>query len=346
MENNRIIDLRSDTISKPGTEMLEFMHSVNMSKIGDDVFGEDEYVKDLETLTAEIFGMDAGLFCPSGTMTNQIAIHLQSGPGKEVICDAISHVYIYEGGGIAANSSASVKLMNGENGKFTSNDLINGINKEDVHFPRTSLVCIENTVNRGGGACWDLNEIQKISEVCKKNDLKFHLDGARLFNAIVAKNEDPKIYGQLFDSISICFSKGLGAPVGSVLLGKNDFIYEAKRVRKRWGGGMRQSGFIAAAGIYALNHNINRLSIDHKRAKLIGNCLEKNAKVKMVLPVETNIVIFELNDDVYFESFLEELNKWRIKAVHIGNNRIRFVFHINQTEADIQYLRDVIEGLN
>jgi len=342
MKTNTKVDLRSDTISFPSSEMLEYMHNLNPNKIGDDVFGEDQYVTELEEFASEIFGMEAGLFCPSGTMTNQIAIHLQSGAGKEVICDAISHVYIYEGGGIAANSNASVRLLNGENGKFTSEDVLKNINKDDLHFPKTSLVCIENTVNRGGGACWNINEIEKIKEVCDSNKINLHLDGARIFNAIVANNENPKNYGQIFNSISICLSKGLGAPVGSVLLGSKSFISESKRVRKRWGGGMRQAGFIAGAGLFALNNNIERLSTDHARAKEIGTVLKTKNWVKTVLPIETNIVIFELIDNVSFESFLNNLAEKGIKAIHIGDNKIRFVFHINQTNEDIQYLKEIL----
>ena len=343
---DRIIDLRSDTISKPSSEMLQKMFEIDLNKIGDDVFGEDQYLNELETYASKMFGMEAGLFCPSGTMTNQIAIHLQSGPGKEVICDAISHVYVYEGGGIAANTGASVRLLNGNNGKFTAEQVYQNINKEDVHFPRTSMVCIENTVNRGGGACWDLSEIKKIKAVCEEKNLKFHLDGARIFNALVAKNEDPKEYGKLFDSISICLSKGLGAPVGSVLLGSSDFIKEARRVRKRWGGGMRQAGFLASAGLYAIQHQVERLKIDHQRAFKIGEILKQHPLVKLVLPIETNIVIFELLENVSFESFLAKLHDSNIRAIHIGENRIRFVFHLNQSDGDIENLENVLLKLN
>jgi threonine aldolase len=343
MKTKLNIDLRSDTISFPSKEMLEFMQNLNLDNIGDDVFGEDKYVTELEELASKIFGMEAGLFCPSGTMTNQIAIHLQSGAGKEVICDAISHVYLYEGGGIAANSNASVRLLHGENGKFRAEDVLKNINKEDVHFPRTSLVCIENTVNRGGGACWDFSEIEKIKNVCDSNKINLHLDGARIFNAIVANDENPQKYGKIFNSISICLSKGLGAPVGSVLLGSKSFIFEARRVRKRWGGGMRQAGFIAGAGIYALNNNIHRLASDHQRAKEIGEILVNRNWVKTVLPIETNIVIFELFDNVSFESFLSKLGEFGIKAIHIGDNKIRFVFHINQTNEDIEYLKEILQ---
>jgi threonine aldolase len=336
------IDLRSDTVSKPTPEMSDYIRSIDEDLVGDDVFGEDQYVNELQTYAAQLFGMEAALYCPSGTMTNQIAIHLHTGPGTEVICHEQSHVFLYEGGGIAANSGASSLLQYGNNGQFSAEAVLKAIRKEDVHFPRTKLVCIENTVNRGGGACWDMLEIENISTVCQSNQLAFHLDGARIFNAMVHKNESPLQYGKLFDSISICLSKGLGAPVGSLLLGKHDFIYNARRIRKRWGGGMRQAGYMAAAGLFALKNNIIRLKIDHERALLIANTLKSVRGLKAILPVETNIIIFEMENFDQVQSVLAHLKNNGIKANHIGDNRIRFVLHINLSDQDITRVCEVL----
>ncbi|MES1224077.1 MAG: GntG family PLP-dependent aldolase, partial [Bacteroidota bacterium] len=267
-----LIDFRSDTVTKPTKGMLDAMMKAN---VGDDVFGEDPSINELESYAAALFSMEEGLFCPSGTMTNQIAIKCHTQPGDEVICDESAHIYQYEGGGIAFNAGASVKLLNGDRGRITAEQVAASINADDVHKARTSLVCLENTSNRGGGSCYDFEEIKKIKEVCGANNLDFHLDGARLFNALVAKKETAKQYGEVFDSISICLSKSLGCPVGSVLLGKKDFIKKARRVRKAFGGGMRQAGFLAAAGIYALNNHITRLAEDHTHARLIADALSR-----------------------------------------------------------------------
>ena len=248
--------------------MLEAMFN---APVGDDVFGEDPSVNKLEAMSAEMFGMEAAVFCPSGTMTNQIAIKCHTQPGDEIICDKVSHVYIYEGGGIAFNSGCQVKALDGQRGRITANQVLESINPDDVHKARTSLISLENTANRGGGSCYEFAEIELIKEVCLNNNLKFHLDGARLWNALVAKTESPKQYGEVFDSISICLSKGMGTPVGSLLLGKTDFIKQARRVRKVFGGGMRQAGYLAAAGIYALENNIERLAEDHHHAKQIAD---------------------------------------------------------------------------
>lgn len=337
--NKNKIELRSDTFTLPTKEMKEAMFS---AEVGDDVFGEDPTVNALETYCADLFGMETALFCSSGTQTNQIAIKMHTKPGDEVICHELAHIYLYEGGGIAYNSGASVKLISGDYGRFTTKQAINCINKEDIHFPTSSLISVENTVNRGGGACWDFEEIKEISELSKAKGLKFHLDGARLFNALVAKKETPKQYGAVFDSISICLSKGLGAPVGSVLIGSKADIKLAKRIRKVMGGGMRQAGFLAAAGLYALEHNIKRLADDHQNAKFIEQTLKEQTWVKETFPVETNIVIFKMVEEVPFERFLNYLNENEIKASGIGNNSIRFVFHLGQDEGQIITLRDYI----
>ena len=246
-----MIDYRSDTVTRPTPGMLAFMQS---APVGDDVFGEDPSIISLERITAAKFGMEAGLFCPSGTMTNQLAIKTHTQAGDEVICDELSHIYQYEGGGIAFNSGCSVKLLHGDRGRVTAEQVLAGINAEDVHKPITRLVSLENTSNRGGGACYDFNEFLNIKKVTEQHGLALHLDGARLFNALVYKQEAAIEYGNIFDSISICLSKGLGAPVGSVLIGSHSFITKARRWRKVFGGGMRQAGYLAAAGIYAMDH--------------------------------------------------------------------------------------------
>jgi threonine aldolase len=328
-----IIDFRSDTVTRPTAGMLGAMMK---AKVGDDVFGEDSSINELENMSAEMFGMEAGLFCPSGTMTNQIAIKCHTQPGDEVICDESSHVYQYEGGGIAFNSGASVKLLYGDRGRITAEQVIAAINPDDPHRAHTSLVCLENTSNRGGGSCYDFAEIKKMQTLCNEKGLGFHLDGARLWNALVAKNETAKQYGEAFDSISICLSKSLGCPVGSVLLGKKDLIKKARRIRKAFGGGMRQAGFIAAAGIYALQNNIDRLAEDHKHAKQIAETIVKKAFTKFVLPVETNIIIFELTDGMTAPELVSKLKEHNILGYAISPNRVRLVLHLDINKEMVQ----------
>lgn len=338
----QIIDLRSDTVTKPTPKMLLAMQNAN---VGDDVFGEDPTVLELENKTASMFGMEAGIFCPSGTMTNQIAIKVLTQPLTEVICDKLSHVYNYEGGGIAFNSAASVRLINGDRGRFTANDVLENINPDNIHYPVTSLVCIENTCNRGGGVYWDINEIRRISEVCGQQNLKLHLDGARIFNALVETKENTKEYGKLFDTISICLSKGLGAPVGSVLIGKKEHIDAAKRVRKVLGGGMRQAGYLAAAGIYALDNTIERLKEDHKRAKAIAEIINTKSFVQELYPVDTNIVVFKLADDYPSEKIIQDLAKQNIKVVPFGKQTIRMVTHLDIDDEMVERVTKLLKGL-
>lgn len=326
---NAQIDLRSDTVTRPTKEMLDAMF---LAKVGDDVFGDDPTVNELEKKAASMFGKEAGIFCPSGTMTNQIAIKVHTKPGDEVICDESSHVYRYEGGGIAFNSGSSVKLIKGDRGRITAEQVLECINPDDVHAPRTSVVVAENTSNRGGGSCYKFDDLEKISKLCKENNLKFHLDGARIFNALAETGESTLEVGKIFDSVSICLSKGLGAPVGSVLLGDNAFIKQARRVRKVFGGGMRQAGYLAAAGIYALDHHVDRLKEDHRKAKVIGAGLKKCNFVKEVLPVETNILVFRLADHVKDVEFLQKLKDKNILAVGFGPGTIRFVTHLDFTD--------------
>ncbi len=325
-----IIDFRSDTVTRPTPGMQEAMMK---APVGDDVFGEDPSINALQEMTADLFGMEAALFCPSGTMTNQIAIKCHTQPGDEVICDESSHIYQYEGGGIALNSGASVKLLYGDRGRINARQVEEAIQPDDVHRAHTRMVSLENTSNRGGGSCYTFSEIQAIQQVCMRHDLAFHLDGARLWNAIVARKEDPLHYGKVFDSISICLSKSLGCPVGSLLLGTKDFIKKAKRYRKVFGGGMRQGGFMAAAGIYALEHHIERLKEDHANAKAIATAISSRSFVKMMLPVETNIIIFELDESLTAPQLVARLKEQDILGYAISPNRVRLVTHLDITPA-------------
>lgn len=320
-----IIDLRSDTLTKPTPGMLQAMWA---AEIGDDVFGEDPTVNALEQKLADMFGMEAGLFCPSGTMTNQIAIRLHTGLQTEVICHKYSHIYLYEGGGIMSNSLASVKLLDGPYGKISPQDILDSINPDDVHAPETTLVSLENTMNKGGGSIYTLEEIKPIKAICEQHDLKLHLDGARFFNALVETGDSPKDWGAMFDTISICLSKGLGCPVGSVLLGNKVDIKRARKVRKAFGGGMRQAGFLAAAAIYALDHHVDRLKEDHARARKLGAMLDNHPLVSEVFPVMTNIVIAKLSG-ITPADMLQKLDTQGIKAVKFGKDQVRFVTHLD-----------------
>jgi threonine aldolase len=318
-----IIDLRSDTLTRPTAGMREAMFS---APVGDDVFGEDPTINALEEKASKLFGMEAAIFCPSGTMTNQIAIRLHTRIQTEVICHKYSHIYLYEGGGIMANSLASVKLLDGDLGKITAAQIAASINPDDIHAPETTLVSLENTMNKGGGSIYTLDEIKPIQALCQEKGLKLHLDGARLFNALVETEENPADWGSHFDTISICLSKGLGCPVGSLLLGSKSDIKRARKVRKVFGGGMRQAGFLAAAGIYALDHQVSRLKEDHARARKLGEMLQGLSIVSEVLPVATNIVIARL-DGISPEDFMAKLAKKDIKSVKFGPDLVRFVTH-------------------
>ncbi|MFZ4706230.1 MAG: threonine aldolase family protein [Bacteroidales bacterium] len=337
-----MIDLRSDTVTRPAKAMLDLMFT---AQVGDDVFGDDPTVNALEAKAAKLFGMESALFCASGTMTNQIAIKVHTRPGDEVICNKLSHIYYYEGGGIAVNSGASVCLLDGDRGRITAEDVRNHINPDDIHRPVTRLVEIENTMNKGGGAVYDYNEVIAISNVCKENDLKFHLDGARLFNALTVTGQQPADYGCLFDSISICLSKGLGAPVGSLLLGSKQFVNQARRVRKVFGGGMRQAGYLAAAGIFALDHNVTRLADDHHRAAQLGAVLAGLPFIEEVVPVETNIIFFRLAEHLSEIEFLNKLAKKNIHALALSPRNIRMVTHLDFTDDMLDELVVVLKSI-
>jgi threonine aldolase len=337
-----MIDFRSDTVTKPTKAMLDAMFT---AEVGDDVFVEDPTVNALESFAADLFGMEASLYCSSGTQTNQIAINVHVQPGGEIITNVESHIYKYEGGGIAKNTGASVRLIHGNRGRLTLNDVQQWINPDDVHYPVTQLVSLEDTSNRGGGAIYDFEEIKRIGAFCRENNLPLHLDGARLMNAMVENGVDIKEYAAEFDSISLCLSKGLGAPVGSVLIGKKDFIKKSRRVRKVFGGGMRQAGIIAAGGLYALKNNVERLKEDHKHARALEAALLELDWVKDVVPVDTNIVVALLHDESKRDIFINRMAEKHVKVMAFGPGMIRFVTHLDISESQIDETIEVIKSI-
>ena len=336
------IDLRSDTITRPTPGMLAAMMS---AVVGDDVFGEDPTVYELERKGAQMLGFEAGLFCPSGTMTNQIAIRLLTQPQDEVICDKRSHIYLYEAGGIASNSMVSVALVDGDRGRITPEQIELNIKPDDIHYPRTALVALENTVNKGGGCYYTMEQMALISVTARKYGLHMHLDGARLFNALAETQENPSEIGNYFDTVSVCLSKGLGAPVGSLLLSSHENIMKAKRIRKVFGGAMRQSGYLAAAGIYSLENHIHRLREDHQKARQIAQMLSEKPFITSIEPVDTNIIIFSISDDMPAQKFLEKLKTNGIYALGFGGNNIRMVTHLDITENIMEELRKRLKAL-
>ena len=337
-----MIDLRSDTVTKPTPGMREAMLT---AEVGDDVFGEDPTVNALEARMATMFGQQAGLFCSSGTMTNQIAINVHTRPGDEVLCDIGAHIYQYEGGGLMANSGCSVKFLPAGFGRFVSAEVDGLVNDPDnPHLPRTRLVNVENTSNRGGGAVWDIDEAKRLRETCTRRGLILHMDGARIFNALAVDGHSAKEWGSLFDSVSICLSKGLGAPVGSVLVGPHDFIHRARRVRKRFGGGMRQAGMLAAAGLYALDHHIIRLQEDHDRARTLADALDRSGWALSVLPVRTNIVVFNVVGGKD-EQLLSALRTEGILAVRFGAGMVRMVTHLDIDDAAIDHVTTTLRRI-
>ena len=337
------INLVSDTVTKPSQEMLRYMFQ---AEVGDDVYKQDPTVIALENMVAQIFGMEAALFFPSGTMANQTAIKLHTQPGEQLIADKYAHVYNYEGGGASFNSGVSCKLLDGNRGMITAEQVAEAINDpEFYHSPLTSLVCVENTTNKGGGACYDFEEFKRIRKVCDENNLKFHMDGARIWNALVHKKENPNEYGKVFDTISVCLSKGLGAPIGSLLISDKATIKRALRIRKILGGGMRQVGYLAAAGIYALQNNVNRLVDDHKRAKELAEVLEKLQWVEKVEPVETNILIFSLKKGFDEKLLIEKLKQKSIYISLMGPGKLRIVTHLDYKAVMHSYVIDTLQKL-
>ena len=335
-------DVRSDTVTRPTAPMLEAMMT---ARVGDDVYGEDENVNALQRKAAAAFGMEAALFCPSGTMTNQIAIKLHTQPGDEVICDELAHTYLYEGGGIAFHSGSSVRTLRGATGRFTEEQVRENVNRrDDAHLPWTRLVAVENTVNKGGGCCWELAELRRIRAVCDEQGLALHLDGARLYNALVARGEAPAEHGAVFHTISICLSKGLGAPTGSLLLGSREHIARAHRLRKLMGGGMRQAGYLAAAGLYALEHHVTRLADDHAKARRVAAELASVPYIREVLPVETNILIFHLDPAISTDAYLQYLSGCGVRAGTMGKQTIRFVFHLDVSDDQVTDLISAVRA--
>jgi threonine aldolase len=339
-----VVDLRSDTVTQPTPGMKEAMMS---AEIGDDVFGEDPSVNVLEKKCAALLGMEAAVYCPSGTMTNQIGIKILTQPYDEVICYKGAHIYKYEGGGIAGNSHASVRLLEGDRGRLSVEEIAANLNNaSDPHQPLSTLIALENTVVREAGSYYSLKEIRLIREFARSKGLKMHLDGARLFNAITESGDKPVEYGKYFDTISICLSKGLGAPVGSVLLCSKELEPKARRMRKALGGGMRQAGFLAAAGSYALDHHIQRLKEDHVRAQALGKMLTQVRWVKSVMPVDTNIIIYTVADHLSAEGVLAGLGAHHIKAIKFGHQQIRMVTHLDVDDRMMEKTIDVIKKID
>ncbi len=338
------INLISDTVTKPTPEMLEAMFS---AKVGDDVFKQDPTVNAFEKMVADLFGIEAALFFPTGTMANQTAIKLNTNPGDQIICDKWSHIHLYESGGASANSGVNFNLLDGNRGMITAEQVKEGINDpEFYHTPMSKMVGIENTTNKGGGACYEIVELQKIKQVCVDHNLKYHLDGARLWNALIAKKQQPKQFGELFDTISVCFSKGLGAPIGSVLLSDAETMHRALRIRKIFGGNLRQSGYLAAAGIYALQNNINRLEEDHRRAKELGTQLEQCSWVAVVEPVETNIVVFSAQPHIQDKEVIEKLKQKGISISLLAKGKLRMVTHLDYRQIMHEYVLEALEKLS
>lgn len=336
------IDLRSDTVTRPTQGMMKAIMNANT---GDDVYKEDPTVNALEERLAQLFGMDMALFFPTGSMANQAAIKLHTQPGEQLICDKWAHVYNYEGGGVSFNSGVSCRLVDGHRGMITAKQVEEHINPPDFyHSPLTSLVCLENTTNKGGGACYELSEIAAIREVCDRHGLGLHLDGARLMNAIVEKETDPKEFGALVDTVSICFSKGLGTPLGTVLIGKRSLMEQAIRIRKILGGGMRQIGYMAAAANYALDNHVTRLKEDHRRAGELAELLAAQAYISGVEPTETNIVIFYLNEGMSEERFERDLSEKNIIISNMGHGKLRIVTHLDYTEEMHQFLINFLKN--
>lgn len=330
-----LVDLRSDTVTKPSPAMMEAMMT---APLGDDVFEEDPTVMVLEKKMAALFGKEAGLFFPSGTMTNQVAINALTNPGNEIICDQTAHIYLYEGGGLAFNSGLSVWLINGDRGRINADQVAEAIRPNAIYSPRTTMVALENTHNRGGGSFYQMDEIVTIRNLCKQHNIRLHLDGARIFNALAETDYNAMDIGKQFDTISVCLSKGLGAPVGSVLVAENSIISEARRIRKVMGGGMRQVGILAAAGIYALDHNLEGLKDDHRRAKVLGKALIQTGLVEGPLPVDTNIIVAKINNNFPVQSFIDKLATKDIKITQFGKQTIRMVTHLDFNDSMLAYV--------
>ena len=338
------VNLISDTVTRPTAGMLAHMME---TPVGDDVFKEDPSINALEKQVASLFGKEAALFFPSGTMANQTAIKLHTQPGEQLICDHYAHIFNYEGGGVSFNSGVSCALIEGERGRITAEQIKQRINPSDFyHSPKTALVALENTTNKGGGACYDPEEIKRIAALCKEENLPLHLDGARLWNAMTATKTSPAFYGEMFDTISVCFSKGLGAPVGSALLGTKEQIDRALRIRKMLGGGMRQAGYLAAAASYGITHHWPRMGEDHQKAKALGEAVKAVDGVRYLAPVDTNIVIFEFTSEAREKQFMEHMQKCKIQLISMGSGKLRFVTHLDYSNDQHAYVLQCIKQFN
>ena len=335
------VNLISDTVTRPSKAMLEQMMK---APVGDDVFKEDPSVNALEAKVAKLFGKEAALLFPSGTMANQTAIKLHTNPGDQLICDHYAHVFNYEGGGVSFNSGVSCATIVGERGRITAEQIQARINPKDFyHSPKTALVVLENTTNKGGGACYDPEEIKRIAALCQKENLSLHLDGARIWNAMIATKTTPAFYGEHFDTISVCFSKGLGAPIGSALIGSKEMIDQALRVRKILGGGMRQAGYLAEAASYAIDHHWQETAQDHVKARELGAAVMAIDGVRYLAPVDTNIVIFELASSQLEDEFMAYMTQSGIQLISMGSGKLRFVTHRDYTNDQHSYVLSCIQ---
>ena len=334
-----MIDLRSDTVTQPTSKMRQVMLA---APVGDDVLGDDPSVNELETYVAALLGKEAAVYMPSGTMTNQVALRSHTQPGDEIVLEAEAHIYYYEGGGPAALSGVSCRLLPGEGGIFSAAAVEKTLRPDDPHFPRTRLVCIENTHNRSGGRIFPLKTIREIADVCQQNNLQLHMDGARFWNACIATGLSPKEYAAPFDTVSVCFSKGLGAPVGSALVGSAKKIATARRFRKMFGGGMRQAGMIAAGALYAVQHQFERLAEDHNNAQKMARKLQgiQGVSVDPDL-VETNIVNFEVTK-VSASEVVRALAKEGVAVLATGPQKIRAVTNLMVSTDQIDQAVDAI----
>lgn len=327
------VDLRSDTVTRPTAAMRAAMAS---AEVGDDVFGDDPTVQRLEQRVATLAGKEAALFVPSGTMGNQIAVHCHTQPGDEVLLESESHIFLYEQGGLAANSGCLAHIVRGDSGVLPVEALVGAVRGEDDHAARLRLVCAENTHNRHGGTIVPLETWQALAAAAHERDIRVHLDGARLWNASIATGVPIATWAASADSVMMCFSKALGAPVGSILVGTTAFIRAARRTRKRWGGGMRQVGILAAACLHALDHHVERLATDHARARRLAAGLGAQSGVRVPVP-ETNIVIVELESPALDPlAVLDALRTQGVWMVPFGARRLRAIVHLDIDDADVE----------
>ncbi|MFG6495179.1 low-specificity L-threonine aldolase [Fictibacillus sp. UD] len=329
-----MIDLRSDTLTQPTKKMREAIYNAS---VGDDVYGEDPTINRLEELTAEITGKEDALFVTSGTQGNQLAVLAQTSPGDEIIVEAESHIFFYEGGATSALAGVQPRVVQGIKGEMNPNTVKSAIRSDDIHFPDTSLICLENTHNRSGGSIVSLENMSAIYDIASNAGIPVHIDGARLFNAVVASKRDVKDFTQYCDSVQICLSKGLGSPVGSLLAGKKEVIQKARKWRKRLGGGMRQAGFLAASGIISITEMVDRLAEDHEKALKLADAIEEMDKLTLVNRPDTNIVIVNIEKTLQTnEEFLSNLKKEGLLAISFGEGQIRFTTHYDVSAEDIE----------